>query len=86
MTEEASKLSTGEPSTLKTYRGFAAVLFPKALPMLDERIARYGEDEPVDQDERQMLWLLAQIEFNGAPAHPHVLFTRTEIKKAWGMK
>ena len=71
-------ISTGQPSTLATYRKLAASLFPKALPMIDERIARYGEDEVVVQDERQMLYLCAQIEFSGAPEFPAVTFTKTE--------
>lgn len=71
-------ISTGAPSTLKTYRKIASVLFPKALPMIDRRIAEYGEDEPVVQAESQMIYLMGQIEFNGAPQDPAVIFTKAE--------
>jgi hypothetical protein len=77
-TREIPKISTGEPSTLKTYRQLVALLFPKALPMLDRRIAEFGEDEEVMQDERQMLYLFAQIEFHDAPEEPAVIFCRSE--------
>ena len=36
------RISTGQPSTLATYRKIAAVMFPKALPMLDARIEQFG--------------------------------------------
>lgn len=72
-------ISTGQPSTLKTYRELAAVIFPKALPMLDARIDAFGEDEEVIQDETQMLYLFAQIEFGGAPKHPAVTFCEKEV-------
>ena len=72
------KISTGQESTLKTYRGFAAALFPKALPMLDARIEMFGEDEEVIQAESQMLYLFAQIEFKNAPEHPAVTFCKSE--------
>lgn len=72
------KISTGEPSTLKTYRALAAILFPKALPMLDKRIAEFGEDEVVIQDERQMLYLFGQIEFGGGSTDPAVTFCEKE--------
>ena len=75
---ETFNISTGEPSTLKTFRKMAALLVPKALPMLDARIKTLGEDEIVVQDERQMLYLFAQIEFHDAPEHPAVIFTETE--------
>ena len=58
-------LSDGSPSTLKTYRGFAELLFPKALPMLDERIAKEGEDAEVLADETQMIQLLAHYQADG---------------------
>ncbi len=76
MTEH--KISTGEPSTLKTYRKIATVMFPKALPMLDRRIEEYGEDEEVIQAESQMLYLFSEIEFNNAPTDPAVTFTKSE--------
>ena len=71
-------LSTGQPSTLKAYREMAQVIFPKALPMLDERIEKYGEDEEVIQHETQMLYLFAQIQFEGAPEKPAVTFCKQE--------
>lgn len=71
-------ISTGEPSTLKTYRNLAAVLFPKALPMLDRRIEQFGENEQVLQAETQMIYLLGQIEFGGAPEDPAVIFCEAE--------
>ena len=76
--DEIPTISTGQPSTLATYRQFAVALFPKALPMLDARIEKYGPGEVVVQDERQMLYLFGQIEFGGAPEHPAVIFTETE--------
>jgi hypothetical protein len=78
MEDTTPTISTGEPSTLKTYRKIAEFLFPKALPMLDERIAAYGEDEVVVQHESQMLYLFGEIQFNGAPEHPAVTFTEEE--------
>ena len=80
--DDVPKISTGQSSTLKTYRSIAKVTFPKALPMLDARIEQFGEDEVVEQNERQMIYLLGQIEFGGAPQHPAVIFTHSEIAKA----
>jgi hypothetical protein len=77
------KLSTGQPSTLKSYRQLVAVVFPKALPMLDKRIEAFGEDEPVLQAESQMIYLFAQIEFKDAPEFPDVIFCQTEINRAY---
>ena len=78
-------ISTGQPSTLKTYRELASVMFPKALPMLDKRIAEFGEDEVVIQDESQMLYLFGQIQFKGAPEDPAVTFGETESRRSWGL-
>lgn len=75
---ENPPISTGQPSTLGTYIGIAKVAFPKAVPMLQSRIDKFGEDEQVLQDERQMLYLFAQIEFGGAPEHPAVIFCESE--------
>ncbi len=71
-------ISTGQLSTLKTYRKLASVLFPKALPMLDARIEEFGEDEEVIQHETQMMYLFGQIEFQGAPEQPAVTFCKSE--------
>lgn len=79
-----AKISTGQPSTLATYQTLAKLLFPKALPMIEARIELYGEDEEVVQDERQMLWAMAQIQFKDAPGQPAIIFTKTEIEKAYG--
>lgn len=57
-------ISTGEPSTLKTYRKMAAVLTGEDSPatkMLDEKIKDQGEDAEVIQDESQMLMLIVQM-------------------------
>ena len=72
------QMSTGQDSTLKNYRELVAVMFPKALPMLDKRIDEFGEDEEVVQAESQMIYLFGQIEFNGAPEHPAVTFCKSE--------
>lgn len=57
-------ISTGQPSTLKTYRDLAKMLFPKAVKMLDEKIEVEGEDSEVIASETQMLQVLAAIEFD----------------------
>ena len=57
-------LSTGEPSTLGTYRRYVAKLFgedSKALVWLDAKIKEQGADEPVLTDERQMIQLLGHL-------------------------
>jgi len=63
MIVEIPILSDGSPSTLKTYRGYAKLLFPKALPFLDRKIAEEakGEEAVVLTDESQMLQLLASF-------------------------
>ena len=69
MPYENPPISSGEPSTLKTYR----------------RIAQFGEDEEVVQDERQMLYLFSQIQFGGGPEDPAVIFCEAEgtIPNRW---
>lgn len=60
----AATISTGEPSTLKTYRKLSAVLTGEDSPatkMLDEKIAAQGEDAEVIQDEGQMLYLIVSM-------------------------
>lgn len=62
-----SKISTGQPNTLKTYRGIAYAIDGfkegKAVKFIDEKIKQYpgGEDEEVILEERQMLALLSSI-------------------------
>lgn len=59
-----SKISTGEPSTLGTYRKIAAVLTGEDSPateMLDDKIKEQGEDTEVIQHESQMLYLIVQM-------------------------
>lgn len=63
MADAIPKLSNGDPSTLKTYRKIATILFPKALPMLDKRIENEGEDGVILAHETQMLQVLGSIEF-----------------------
>jgi hypothetical protein len=48
--------------TLKEYREIAVMLFPKAVPMLDEKIAESGEDSEVLAAESQMLYVLNSIQ------------------------
>lgn len=57
-------ISTGQPSTLRTYRKLAAVLTGEDSPatkFMDERIADEGEDAEVIQHESQMLYLIMQL-------------------------
>lgn len=57
-------ISSGEPSTLKTYRKIAAALTGENSPatkFFDEKIKEQGEDEIVVQDERQVLMLIVQM-------------------------
>jgi hypothetical protein len=57
-------ISTGEPSTLGTYRKLAAALTGEDSPatqMLDEKIKEQGEDMEVIQDESQMMFLILQM-------------------------
>lgn len=57
------KLSTGQDSTLKTYKGIARIFGKTAEAFIDEKIAESprGENEEVLTDERQMLILLASM-------------------------
>lgn len=60
----ATIISTGEPSTLGTYRKLAAALTGEDSPatkMLDEKIKEQGEDMEVIQDESQMMFLILQM-------------------------
>lgn len=57
------KISTGEDSTLKTYRKIAEVIGEKAVEFIDKKISasKNGEDEEVIVEESQMLYLLSHI-------------------------
>ena len=64
-------ISTGQPSTLKTYRGIALALTggdeqSRAVQFFDDKIkdSPNGEDEGVIADEGQMMLLIAQLIFN----------------------
>lgn len=62
--EQPVAISTGEPSTLGTYRKIAAALTGEDLPatkMLDQKIKEQGEDAEVIQHESQMLFLIVQM-------------------------
>ena len=66
------KLTTGHDSTLGNYKLLSVPLFgpeSKAIEYLDQKIAKYGPDEPVLQDERQMLQLLCAIHEGVADGH-----------------
>lgn len=61
-------ISTGEPSTLKTYRNIALVISGfdennKAVKFIDNKIieSKNGENEEVIADESQMIYLLIQM-------------------------
>ncbi len=61
-------ISTGEPSTLKTYRNIALVIGGfdennEAVKFIDSKIIESpnGENEEVIADENQMLYLLIQM-------------------------
>jgi len=61
------KISTGEPSNLKTYRNIALILSgseeSKAVKFFDEKIAQSpnGKNEEVVADESQMLYLIMSM-------------------------
>jgi len=57
------KISTGQDSTLKTYKEIAHVFGKRAEAFIDESIAEspHGENEEVIMDERQMLQLFASM-------------------------
>lgn len=59
------KLSTGDDSTLGNYKKLAAIIGPKAVKFIQDKIdeSPNGEDEEVIVNETQMVALLAQIEF-----------------------
>jgi len=59
-------LSTGEPSTLKTYRAYALALGgenSEAVKFFDDKIAKspHGENEEVLADERQMVYTIMML-------------------------
>lgn len=56
-------ISTGQPSTLETYRTIATFFGEDALAFIDKQIADSpnGEKEEVVADESQVLYLLANI-------------------------
>jgi len=57
------KLSTGEESTLKTYKKLAVIFGEKAVDFIQKKIdeSPNGEAEEVLADERQMLMLLSSL-------------------------
>ena len=66
----AATISTGEPSTLGTYRTISAALTGEDSPatkMLDDKIKEQGEDTEVIQDESQMLFLIVQMGLGSQP-------------------
>ena len=66
----AATISTGEPSTLGTYRKIAAALTGEDSPatkMLDDKIKEQGEDMEVIQQESQMLFLIVQMGLGPKP-------------------
>jgi hypothetical protein len=65
MSAKIHKLSTGDPSTLASYRKLCISMFgedSKAVRYIDDLIAKSGEDEEVLADEVQMLNLLLAVE------------------------
>ncbi len=56
-------ISTGEPSTLGTYKKIAKFFGEAAEAFIQQKIdeSTKGEDEEVIADERQMLYLLANV-------------------------
>ena len=56
-------LSTGEPSTLGTYKKMCVIFGQKAIDFIQAKIdeSPNGEDEEVIADEGQMIYLLSQI-------------------------
>lgn len=66
-------ISTGELSTLGTYRKIAVTLYgeeSKAVEFLDKKIAKspHGADEEVIAHEGQMMYLLARLHLDGLPS------------------
>jgi hypothetical protein len=66
-TNDIPMLSTGQPSTLKSYRELTAAVFGPgpALDFIDQHIADDpdGEDGVVIAAESQMLYLMAKLQF-----------------------
>jgi len=66
-------ISTGEPSTLGTYRNIALILSgskdSKAVQFFDKKIEQSpnAENEIVIADETQMMVLIAELVFNQPP-------------------
>ena len=59
-----NRISTGEPSTLGTYRKIALALVGegnKAVQYFDDKIAKQGEDMEVIAHETQVLLLIATL-------------------------
>jgi hypothetical protein len=58
-------ISTGQPSTLKTYRQIALFLSQddssEAVQFFDKKIKEQGEDTEVIADEQQMMFLIAHM-------------------------
>lgn len=57
-------ISTGKPSTLKTYYDIAVALFgegSKPAEFLADKAAEQGWDEEVVADERQMIYLIGTM-------------------------
>ena len=56
-------ISTGEPSTLKTYKRLTQIFGPKAVEFIQNKIdeSPNGEEEEVIAHETQMMVLLAHI-------------------------
>ena len=57
------RLSTGQPSTLGTYKGIAKIFGSRPLKFIQDKIdsSPDGEAEEVIADEGQMLLLLASL-------------------------
>lgn len=57
------KLSTGEDSTLGTYKKWAKIFGPDAVKFFEDKIKESpnGENEEVIADESQMMFLLASF-------------------------
>jgi len=64
-----NKISTGHPSTLKTYRVIAEYFGEKATAFIDQKMAESpkGEDEEVLAAEGQMLNLLNRLRNDETP-------------------
>lgn len=63
----APVISTGEPSTLKTYRAIAAALTGEqsdAVKFFDEKIKDQGPDERVIATESQVIYLIMSMAVN----------------------